>query len=250
MSPTPLDQQSLQAREQEIIDATLAVLEEIDVSALTMDKVVERVSYSKGTVYSHFSGKEDLLSAIGNYALRSMLSLLQKAEQHPGCSRERYLGMKFAYLIWNLLNPTLARVALCSKSPSVQGKTSEERTEEHEQLEQKMMTIWHRQLDQGVLDGSLVLPAHMSKQQVGFVGWASGFGTINLLSGDLDACGGRHGLYLEREYLNNMNICMDGLGWKPLSSERDYRGVILKMLDQRFSAELEELRSRGRHLLL
>ncbi|MEH6811648.1 MAG: TetR/AcrR family transcriptional regulator, partial [Motiliproteus sp.] len=243
MSPRPLDKQSLLAREHEIIEAALSILEEIDVSQLTMDKVVERVPYSKGTVYSHFSCKEDLISGIGNYALRTMIGLFSRATEHQGSSRDRYLGMTFAYLIWSLLKPTLFHTALCGKSPSVVGKTSPERIKEHEALEQKLMGILHKLIDGGMADGSFVLPPHMNKQQVSFVGWANSFGSIMLLADDLNTCAGRYGLYLEREYFNAINIFLDGLNWKPLSSEYDYRVMIKQFLEERFADELAELKA-------
>ncbi|MEH6826094.1 MAG: helix-turn-helix domain-containing protein [Motiliproteus sp.] len=250
MTPRALNPKSLQERELEIIEATLSLLEEIDVSQLTMDKVVTRVPYSKGTVYGHFSCKEDLLSGIGNYAMRTMIGLFSRAVEHKGSSRERYQGMSFAYLIYALLKPTLFRTALCGKSPSVMGKTSAERLAEHESHEQTLMALFFKIIDDGIADGSLSLPAHMSKQQISFTGWASGYGVIMLLSDDLDSCGGRHGLYLEQEFLNTNNIFLDGLNWQPLSSERDYRSVIKSMLEERFAGELEEIRARGRQLML
>ncbi|MCW9051390.1 MAG: TetR/AcrR family transcriptional regulator [Motiliproteus sp.] len=250
MAPRPLDKQSLQAREVEIIEAALSLLEEIDVSQLTMDKLVDRVPYSKGTVYGHFSCKEDLLSAISNYAMRTMIQLFSRAAEHDESSRGRYLGMAFAYLIYSLLKPTLFRTALCGKSPAVLGKTTPERLQEHEELESKMMSLWLEGIDFGITEGSLDLPPHMSKQQVSFVGWASGYGSITLLSDDLNSCAGRHGLYLEREYFNTTNVFLDGLNWKPLSSEYDYRGLLKRMLEERFAQELEVLKQRGRFLML
>tara|TARA_R110002167_G_scaffold64548_8_gene182661 strand:- start:7262 stop:7426 length:165 start_codon:yes stop_codon:yes gene_type:complete len=35
------------------------------------------------------------------------------------------------------------------------------------------------QLDEGIAEGGLVLPAHTSKQQVSFTGWAAGYQSPN-----------------------------------------------------------------------
>ena len=250
MSPRPLDKQSLLVRELQIMDAALDLVSKTDISLLTMDKVVAQVPYSKGTVYGHFSSKEDLLAGIANHSLRTMIVLFQRALEHDGSSRDRYMAMQFAYLLWSLLNPTLFRTCICAKSPAVWGKASAERMQEHEALEQKMLTVWHRIIDDGLTEGQFTLPAHMNKQQVAFSGWAGGYGTIMLLSDDIESCAGRNGLYLEREYFNSMNIYMDGLGWGPLSTEKDYRKVLHQILEDRFSDELNELRSRGRQLML
>ena len=250
MSPRALDQASLQQRELEILESALALLEEIDVSQLTMDKLVARVPYSKGTVYGHFNCKEDLLSAIGLHALKIMVGLFSKAVEHSGNSRERYFGMQFAYLLYALQNPTLFRTALCSKSPSVKGKTSPDRIAEHERLEQTLMGLFFKVIDEGVAEGALTIPAHMNKQQISFLGWAAGYGTIMLLNDDLESCAGRHGLYLEREFFNTSNVFLDGLNWKPLSSEKDYHAVVKQMLNERFADELKTIHARGRQLVL
>lgn len=250
MSPRALDQASLQLRELTIIEAALELLAEIDVSQLTMDKLVARVPYSKGTVYGHFCCKEDLLAAIGNHALRILIKLFSRAVEHGSNSRESYLGMSVAYLLYSLQNPVLFRTALCGKSPSVQGKTSAARRDEHEELEQVLMGLFFQVIDQGVAEGALTLPAHMSKQQVSFAGWAAGYGAIMLLNDDLDRCAGRHGLYLEREFCHTINIFLDGLNWQPLSSAYDYRAVLKRMLEQQFADELKAIQARGRQLLL
>ena len=57
MAPRILDEYSLKAREQDIIDATIALIEKHGVENITMDKVVAAVPYSKGTVYKHFISK-------------------------------------------------------------------------------------------------------------------------------------------------------------------------------------------------
>ena len=69
MTPRILDEHSLQAREQDIIDATIALIDSHGVENITMDKVAAAVPYSKGTIYKHFLGKEDLFLAIGNQAI-------------------------------------------------------------------------------------------------------------------------------------------------------------------------------------
>jgi AcrR family transcriptional regulator len=51
MTPRLLDGNALQAREQQIIDSAVNLIEVLGIENLTMDKVVANVPFSKGTVY-------------------------------------------------------------------------------------------------------------------------------------------------------------------------------------------------------
>ena len=99
MTPRILDEHSLKAREQDIIDTTITLIEKQGVENITMDKVVAAVPYSKGTVYKHFIGKEDLFLAIGNHATSILSDLFSRAALYPGCARERMLLKNISYLI-------------------------------------------------------------------------------------------------------------------------------------------------------
>ena len=79
MTPRILDEKALQAREQEIINAAIGLIQEHGVEHITMDKVVSKVPYSKGTIYKHFDGKEDLLLAISNHAISILSDLFWRS---------------------------------------------------------------------------------------------------------------------------------------------------------------------------
>ena len=46
-------------------------------------------------------------------------------------------------------------------------------------------------------------------------------------------------LDLQEAFLSNINITLDGLGWKPLSSQWDYNDTIKRIEKEIFSAELQ-----------
>jgi len=248
MTPRILDEQSLQAREQEIIDAAIAVIDQLGVEHLTMDKVVAKVPYSKGTVYKHFIGKEDLLLAIGNIAITILSDLFSRAAKYQGCARERMLLLNVSYLIYAILHPTLFKTVLCAKSPNVYGKSSDERMKKQEALEGKLLSSIHGIIESAQASKHFTLPAHMDIQQVCFATWASGYGTIGLLSAEVDQCSGNTGLVVERELFNQNNILFDGLQWSPLSKDKDYQKALKSALQQVFPGELALMKSVGREL--
>ncbi|NMP30604.1 TetR/AcrR family transcriptional regulator [Thalassotalea sp. M1531] len=246
MAPKVLDEYSLKAREQDIIDATIALIDKDGVENITMDKVVAAVSYSKGTVYKHFLGKEDLFLAIGNQAITIMHDLFSRAAQYEGCPRERMLLLNISYLIYAILHPALFKSVQCAKSPTVFGKSSEKRIQEQEQLEAKMMGTTFSIIEDALKKGQLIIPAHMEIQQVCFATWSQGFGTISLLSSEVEQCSGSSGLVVERELINQSNLLFDGLAWLPLSKDKDYRQSIELALRNVFPSELALLKAMGR----
>ena len=246
MAPKVLDEYSLKAREQDIIDATIALIDKYGVENITMDKVVAAVSYSKGTVYKHFLGKEDLFLAIGNHAITIMYDLFSRAAQYEGCPRERMLLLNMSYLIYAILHPALFTTVQCTKSPNVYGKSSEKRLLEQEQLEAKVMGTTFGIIEEAITDGRFSIPAHMDILQVCFATWSQGFGTISLLSAEVEQCSGRTGLVVERELINQANILLDGLAWTPLTKDKDYQKSIEVALKKVFPSELALLKSMGR----
>lgn len=248
MAPKILDEHSLRAREQEIIDAAVVIIARVGVANVTMDKVVAEVSYSKGTVYKHFTGKEDLLLAIGNQAITIMSDLFFRASQYPGCARERMLLINFSYLIYAILHPALFQSAICSKSPNVYEKSTEKRVQEQELLEMKLMGIFFGLIEEAIADKSFTLPANMDMQQICFSSWSLGHGVISLLADEVETCSGRMGLVVERELFNQNNLLLDGMRWTPLSDEKDYKAGLQKALQQVFGEELTKMNAMGREL--
>lgn len=247
MTPRILDEHSLKAREQDIIDATIALIEKHGVENITMDKVVAAVPYSKGTVYKHFIGKEDLFLAIGNHAATILSDLFSRAAQHQGCARERMMLKNIAYLVYAILHPSLFKTVQCSKSPNVYGKSSEKRIREQDLLEQKLMGTIFGIIEDAQASNQLVLPAHMSIMQVCFNIWAANYGTIELLYSESDMCGGIP-MVIERELFNQNNLIFDGLRWQPLTEEKDYKQALESALKAVFPGELALMKSMGREL--
>lgn len=248
MSPKIIDEQSLIAREQEILDAAIELIAENGVENLTMDKVVAKVSYSKGTVYKHFVGKEDVVLAISNKAMRVMSELFCRAANYQGVARERMLLLNFSYLIYAILHPALFHSAICARSPNVYGKSSDARLAEQEGLEMKLLGAIHSIVESGATVGELTIPSYMNVQQLCFANWSGSFGVISLLSGEVEQCSGRTDLVVERELFIQNNVFFDGLQWAPLANDHDYKAALTTALEQVFPNELAALAKLGRQL--
>jgi len=246
--PKLLDESALKEREQKILTEAIALIRDAGIENLTMDKVVAQVPFSKGTVYKHFIGKEDLLLAVSNHAIEVLSDLFYRAYQFNSCSRERMLLLNFSYLIYAILYPELFQAVICSKSQSVTGKASEERLLEHDQLQVKLLTAIHGIVEDGLSDNSIVLPQNMNIQQLCFANWSMAYGAITLLSGEVESCSGRTDLIVERELFNSSNLLFDGMGWQPLTKDKEHCSELTVALQSLFPQELALIKDKGREL--
>jgi len=246
MAPKHIQEHCFQAREQEILDAAIALIDKHGFECLTMDKVVGAVPYSKGTVYKHFLGKEDLFLAISNQANKVMLDMMRRAVRYQGGTRERMLLISISYLVYAIIYPTLFKSVQCSKSPSVYNKSSEQRLQEQELTELMIRESIMGIVEDAEINSEMEIPEHMSSDQVCFSTWAVGFGVISLFSYDLDQCTGSEELVIEREMFNQYNLLLDGYQWKPLTKDENYELLLQAALKEVFPGELVLLKASGR----
>ena len=235
-------------REQDIMNTAVALIGELGIANLTMDKIVAKVPYSKGTVYKYFSGKEDLLLAISNDSIVMLSGLFSRAAKFEGETRERILLLNFAYLIYATLYPVLFQTVICSKSPNVYGKASAKRLQQQKHLESNLLSISRGVFQEALDNNCLIRPEHMSIEQLCFSNWSTGYGIVLLLSGTVHECNNRSGFVIEQELFNQNNLLFDGLDWRPLSAKKDYRAALNKALEYVFPNELVQLKKKGREL--
>ena len=250
MTLPKIDESSFSAREQRIIDTAIVLIAKHGLANTNMDKLTSKLPYSKGTLYNHFKSKEDLFMAISNRAISILSGFFQRAAEFEGCSREKMLLLNFSYLIFAALYPELFQTTICTKSPSVYKKSSSERINENEKMEQLLLNVILDIIEKAKIEGTLTIPTQMSAQQVCFANWSMNYGTITLLKDEIESCSGRENLVVEIEIFNQNNILFDGLQWSPLTKEKDYRASLDHALQNVFKEELSLMKDKGRELFL
>lgn len=231
-----------QEREKELIHTAHELVDLHGFANLTMDKLVDASVFSKGTIYKHFSSKEDLLVALGIHSISLNLELMNKALNYDGCSREKALALHFAYQLFGRLEPALFSCVLSTKSPAVVEKASAERLALFFQKEQEIAQICDTIFRQGIADKSLALANSLSIEQLSFASWSFSFGT-NLLLNNAGECHGVSRISNHNVLLTNINLLFDGMNWQPLSTNFDYQ-TTWRNLESYFS-EYIELVSKG-----
>lgn len=244
MAPRQIDEQTLQQREQEILDSALKLISEQGVEGLTMDKLVREVPYSKGTVYGHFAGKEDLLLALCNRGMSFLVDYFRRAFEFNGSTRERMVVLMFAYLIYSQLHPILFSLVITAKSPGNMEKASPKHREIHEERERLLFASVGGIIQEALDNGDCVNPNGLTLEEIAFTGWSSTFGAITLLSRSDDKCVVRGGLCPQESVMTSVHTVMDGMQWLPLCRDFDFSQTVEQLKSGEFAKEVQILMDR------
>ena len=233
-------QAAIADREQELLVIAEKLMEKEGFSGITMDKLVAACNYSKGTVYNHFNSKEDLMCALCIKGIKQGMQLTKRALTFNGNSREKSVAVHFAQRIHSLTHPTLFMCVLNAKSPAVQEKASKDRLNEVAELELEITGLCDTIFQAALADESLSLSMGIGIDSLSFTNWAMSFGSNALLIGAADANAIKR---IDQEYalLFNISIMMDGMGWKPLSHQWDYKKTWQRIAKEIFAEEMAAL---------
>lgn len=233
-------EKNILSRQNELVDLALDIIETDGISGLTMDKLTSDSDYSKGTIYNHFAGKEDVLCAISIQCLDELNNLFTRAIKFNGNTREKLIAVQFAYLLYSQLKPTQFMCVLSCKTSAVAEKTSENFNQISLDKEIELMALLNQLVHEAVKHGDLTLTGTASAESITFSNWASSFGTLSLLL-RADASHLIKQLNLQQTFLNNICINLDGLNWKPLSQDFDYQQTVQRIKDEIFASEIQLL---------
>jgi AcrR family transcriptional regulator len=235
-------QREIQQREGRILELARSMIVEQGYHGLSMDRIAEALEYSKGTIYQHFSCKEEVLMALVNQALERRLGLFRRAATLRGRPRERLVAVGLAAELFFQLYPDHFQVEHVIRLSSVQDKTSEERRGFLETCEASCMEIVSGVIRDAVACGDLTLPDGFGPESLAFSLWAITFGgnSIAASSPSLAKLGIQKPFDVIR---SSCNALLDGFGWRPLSSELALPTLYGRIAAEVFSAEVAQLKN-------
>lgn len=245
MSPKIVSSADKLNREQEMLRCARDIIVNQGEQALTIDKLVKMVPYSKGTVYNHFTSKQDIILALSNKHMEKVVDLHRRATSFNGTSRERALAVHLGFVLQAKVDPHDFMVCVTAKTVNCTENSSDERQQEHLRLEGEIVSPILNLFQSAIDAGECILPEGMNIMQMAFSCWSLNFGTHLLLSGDHEHCGVRGEMSIERELINGMNLLHDGMCWKPLSRDYDWKASIQRIKKEVFATEMQQLDAMG-----
>lgn len=231
----PRKQIQIAERERDILRIAGDILHHEGVNALTMERVLARVDFSKGTLYNHFTCREDLLVAVHAQCFTEHLSYFERGALFRGRARERFLAAGIGHDVKQMLDPQPFRFAL---NDQILNAASERWREMFLNMHRECMAIFVGIVRDGIASGDL--PDTEPPEFVAAAAWAACVGADELYENGFVFRGLSLADYL-RVQLRIVAKLLDGLEWQPLSKDHDYEAVRQRVLSEVFEPEAREL---------
>ncbi len=215
-------QREIADRHAMLLDIGRSLLVEEGFHNVSMERIAELAEYSKGTVYQHFSCKEEILVQLCNDSMTQLLSIFEHARAYPGTHRDRMLALIYAHFLWSELNPVGMSMLQHMSMHGVKEKVSELSMERHTSLEKQIFGCVVDIVESAIHDGQLVQPEQQSVPNIVFGLWSMCFGGQILTT--------THHVDLQMLGINNPqlalmrmgSVTMDGLNWMPLHNQTSF----------------------------
>lgn len=223
-------------REDLIINTARKLLLDLGYLDLNMDRIAEVTEYSKGTIYQHFSCKEEILVAMQVESAKKAGKFLLRGANLKGKPRERMASMALGYDLFVALNPDHFKAQLLVQNESIMRKASPTLQRKLEECNRHNMTLVSGVLREAVTEGHVQLKEGITAEEVTFGLWTGALGAYVLMSSEVNL--NALGVTDPRKAVwDNMHALLDGFGWRPLSQELDYNQTRNKILKEVFPKE-------------
>lgn len=232
-------QREIQERELMLLRVARQMLVEQGYAGLSMDQLAEATEYSKGTIYQHFSTKEDLVTALAIETMERRVELFLRAEQFQGSSRERMLAIGVADEVFGRVESQHYRSEFIIKLANLPDRASTERREALDRLESACFGCVVRIVQSGIDAGEL--PSNTNPRELVYAVVTMALGT-HMTS--MNYCSMLSEFAIDnptRLLLGNIQTLLDGFGWGPLSSEKDYGESYQRIATEIFAEELQKI---------
>ena len=166
--------------------------------------------------------------------------MFQRAAAFRGSSRERLLGIGLAAELFVRLYPDHFKLEHIIRATSIWEKTSEKRRSVMHSCENRCMSTVGGIVRDAIAQGDLELPDDVAPEDVVFGLWSLSFGAFSIIvtSDQLDQLGIADPYAAYR--MSTVRL-VDGLGWRPLSTDFDYDQTYLRIQNEVFSDEFRRI---------
>lgn len=229
-------QREIAGRHDLILDTAAQLIAEDGFSNFKMERIAELTEYSKGTIYQHFQCKEDVLIHLCMRGQKIWTEFFDRALQFQGLSRERLLAFHLAHELYAKLYPVEYESIYLVKSAGVREKISPERHAAEDELMKGIIDRVAIVVEEGVTNGDLTLADAMSPQDLVYGFWAMHYGNLMLETYNFSYRKMGIGDPANTRRLM-LKALLDGLPWRPVSTEHNYALSAERVLGEIFPDE-------------
>lgn len=225
LSPKKLE---IQEREQKILAAARSMVVREGYQALSMERIADAVEYSRGTIYNHFSCKEEIIIALAEKGAAKRVEMFRQAASYQEASRFRMLSICYAAERFVINFPDYFLFEQIFSLDSVREKTSAQRQQVIHTCEIQCMGIVTGVVRDAIAHGDLTLPEDITPERLVFGLWALTTGAYGLAftSQSLPQIGITDPYAIVRTHVCHL---LDGYDWNPLSATHDVDEAFLQI---------------------
>ena len=236
-------QRELADRHALFLNIAREVLHETGFHQLSMDLVADKAEYSKGTLYQHFSCKEEILLQLCNQTTYGMQILGQRAVTYKGTNRERLLAFQVAHELWLALEPSDIYMLQNLHTDGVLEKVDNQSRIRHQELQTGIISMVTSIVQQAMDDGELPSD-HLNAAEVVYGLWSMNYGGQLLRSYDISL--DQMGVHDPGRAITILTqATLDGLGWQPSMTFEQTDTLLNHLKTDFFNADIEQLRLRN-----
>lgn len=201
------------AREQSIISAARKLLKREGYLGFNLDLVADDAELAKGTLYKHFTSKEDLLMALVTQTAERRVKWWERVAVLPVTARERMYGLLIADAHLARGFPGYFENAMLLEMKSFRECISDERRQQAEAITQREMAVVFGLFQEAMSKGELPIgPEAMRLLGGGTAALCIGVRLFDRRFGEVI------GMDIEDGLLDLFGRLADSFGWKPLAS--------------------------------
>lgn len=211
------------------------LIQDLGLEALTISKLAEAAGCARKTVYNHFRDTEDVVLALCIQSTTRRADLVSRAAMFRGGTRDRMAAI--GGVLEELLPYHMRHEVLLFSIRAE--RTAPERRQELRFQEERIQSVVAGVIRDAVAVGDLELPHQFTPEAIVLSLLHLYLGTFAVAQRGFAL--GTHTREESRQaMLLTSRTLLDDLGWRPLSTERDYAAVVRKMWKEVFPDLLEK----------
>jgi AcrR family transcriptional regulator len=212
-------QKEFEAREALFLNTARRLIREEGLLTLQMARLARECDYATGTLYQHFSSKEDLLVALATVRIEEHSEIFERVRAWPASTRERMFALGEVDQDFGRRHPCHEQLLQYVFTEVVWASASSERRSRLQQALEKPAGAVRAIVEEALANGDLD---------------AQGFKPQELMLGPWGLCTGIQSMQQARGLLDHLGIdssedllrfhsqaMLNGLGWQPLIDLED-----------------------------
>lgn len=233
-------QREIQQRTDLILDIAKDLIAKEGFQNFRMDRIAEIAEYSKGTIYQHYSCKEEVLAHLCIRGMQTWKEFFERALNFRGVSREKLLAFHLGHDIYAKLFPIEYSGIYMVKSAGIREKVSVQTLVAIDASMQEIISLVVEVIDDAVSKHEVQLPQGMKSLDMVYCLWATHYGHLMFdhFKFEYTAIGINDRITILRTLLR---MILDSMQWKPLSIEHDYQKVTERIYKEVFASEARQL---------